>query len=158
MKVLSMGLRIAVFVLVASLPRSAFALCVTPFDQGNWINNATAARRVTRIQVSFICNDQILCSVDANGNVTCSKPGAPFRVHLFGKCSPTDCDWGTVDGNEVTIGSTKWVYSFYDQGFARRYVYITPLSSSPDQLYLWMYTDFVDPARADYVTTATFHR
>ena len=77
-----------------SLPRSAFALCTTPFEQGSWKNSDSATRGITRIEVSFTCNDQVLCGIDSNGNVTCTRPGAPFRVHLWGKCSPSDCDWG----------------------------------------------------------------
>ena len=140
------------------MPRAAFALCVTPFEQGNWTNVDPATRGITRVDVTFSCNDTVLCGIDEHGNVTCSKPGAPFRLHLWGKCYPSDCDWGAVDGNEVLIGSTRWVYSYFDQGFAKRYVYIRPSTTSPTELYLWMYTDFVDPARADYVFTGSYRR
>jgi hypothetical protein len=134
----SMFIKVALFVLLASLPRAAFAQCVTPFEQGNWTNDDSATGGITRVLVTFSCNDQILCGVDANGNVTCSKPGAPFRLHLWGKCHPSDCDWGAVDGNEVTIGGRRWIYSYFDQGFARRHVYITPSPTIPGELFLWM--------------------
>lgn len=158
MKPQVMFVKVALFVLLASLPRAAFAQCATPFEQGRWTNVDPATGGITRVEVTFSCNDQILCGVDANGKVTCSKPGAPFRLHLWGKCHPSDCDWGAVDGNEVLIGSTRWIYSYYDQGFAKRHVYITPSTSSPGELFLWMYTDFVDPGRTDYVFTGSYRR
>ena len=141
-----------------ALPHSAFAQCVVPFEQGTWFNIDATTRGITKIDVGFTCNDQILCGIDANGNVTCSTPGAPFHVHLWGKCHPTDCDWGTVDGNEHYVGSVRWVYSFYDHGFAKRYVYIKPSVLHPGMLYLWMYTNFTDPSRTDYVFTGWYHK
>jgi hypothetical protein len=144
--------------LVMSIAIKGLCQCVQPFEQGTWFNNDAATRGITKIQVSFSCNDVVLCGVDANGNVTCTDPGAPFHLHLWGKCSPSDCDWGTVDGNVHWVGSTRWVYSFYDQGFARRYVYIKPSTLHPGNLYLWMYTQFTDPHRAPYVFTGWYHR
>jgi hypothetical protein len=61
-----------------------------------------------------------------------------------------------ADGNPVMIGTTKWIYAYYDQGFAKRYVYIKPSVLYPSDLYMWMYTDFVDPGRPDYVLTNWF--
>lgn len=140
------------------LPGRAAAQCVAPFEQGSWVNIDSTTRGITRIVVDFSCNDQVLCGIDANGNVTCSTPGAPYHLHLWGRCHPTDCDWGTVDGNDHFVGATKWIYSFYDHGFAKRYVYIKPSVLHPGDLYLWMYTHFTDPSRADYVFTGWYRR
>src|SRR5712692_7081098 len=79
------------FLLLMSLSHPAFAQCVAPFEQGSWSNIDPATRGITKIEVSFSCNDQVLCGVDANGNVTCTTPGAPYHLHLWGKCSPSDC-------------------------------------------------------------------
>ena len=141
-----------------SLPNLAAAQCRAPFEQGKWVNNDAATRGITRIEVNFSCNDVVLCGVDENGNVHCSTPGAPYRLHLWGKCHPSDCDWGPVDGNDRMIGSTKWIYSYYDHGFARRYVYLKPSVIHPGNLFLWMYTNFTDPGRTDYVFTGWYHK
>ena len=151
-------LKLGLLTVLLSLSHLASAQCVPPFEQGNWTNIDPATRGITRLEVTFSCNDQVLCGVDSNGNVTCSTPGAPFHLHLWGKCSPSDCDWGTVDGNDRWVGSTKWVFSFYDHGFAKRYVYIKPSTLHPGDLYLWMYTHFTDPSRPDYVFTGWYHR
>jgi hypothetical protein len=158
MKPILLLLRSFPLILMMSLPNSGFSQCITPFEQGTWFNIDPATGGITKIQVDFSCNDQILCGVDEHGNVTCSTPGAPFHLHLWGKCSPSDCDWGTVDGNDHWVGSTKWVYSFYDQGFAQRYVYVKPSVVHPGDLYLWMYTHFADPNRGNYVFTGWYHK
>ncbi len=150
--------RVALLCVLLALPHRALAQCVTPFEQGKWTNIDSATRGITRIDVEFTCNDQILCGIDANGNVTCSTPGAPYHLHLWGKCSPSDCDWGTVDGNDHWVGTIKWVFSYYDHGFAKRYVYIKPSVLHPGDLFLWMYTHFTDPSRSDYVFTGWYHK
>lgn len=152
MKARSFILTIIIFAQAVLLPYPLFSQCVIPFEAGNWTNIDPNTRGITRIKVDFSCNDVILCGVDANGNVTCSTPGPPFQLHLWGKCSPSDCDWGAVSGNTY-LGSdgTRWVYAFYNQGFAKRYVYIKPSSLYPGNLFMWMYTDFTDPHRADYI-------
>jgi len=144
--------------LIAILPITAICQCVTPFEAGSWTNIDAATGGITHVRVNFSCNDQVLCGVDANGNVTCSTPGPPYQVHLFGNCSPSDCDWGTVNGSDY-VGSdgTHWVYAFFDQGFAKRYVYIKRSVLFPGDLFMWMYTDFVDPHRSDYILRNWFH-
>jgi hypothetical protein len=140
------------------LPFTAVSQCVTPFEAGDWINDDRNTRGISRVHIDFSCNDQVLCGVDANGNVTCSTPGPPFRVHLWGKCSPSDCDWGTVNGTEwLAPDGTRWIFAFYDHGFARRYVYIKPSTLFPGHLFMWMFTDFTDPGRSDYVMQNWFH-
>ena len=154
----SLLLKVALCFLVISLPDSARAQCSVPFEQGTWSNIDSGTRGITKVEVSFSCNDQVLCGVDANGNVTCSTPGAPYRMRLWGKCSPSDCHWGPVDGNDHWVGTTKWIYGYYDHGFAKRWVYIKPSVLHPGDLYLWMYTHFTDPGRADYVFTGWYHK
>ena len=158
MKLQNLFFKLALVALSMTFPHSVFAQCSVPFEQGNWTNIAPATGGITKIEVTFSCNDQVLCGVDSNGKVTCSTPGPPFQLHLWGKCSPSDCDWGTADGNDHWVGSTKWVYSFYDHGFARRYVYIKPSALHPGDLFLWMYTHFADSNRADYVYTGWYHK
>jgi hypothetical protein len=147
-----------ILALVASIPSTAFSQCVTPFESGDWKNDDPNTRGITRIHIDFSCNDVVLCGVDANGNVNCAPPGPPFRVHLWGKCSPSDCDWGTVDGTDwLAPDGTHWIFAYYNHGFAKRYVYIKPSTLFPGHLFMWMFTDFTDPARSDYVMRNWFH-
>ena len=158
MKPRSLLFELALCLLVSTLPHAALAQCSVPFEQGKWTNIDPATRGITRVEVNFSCNDQVLCGVDENGNVTCSTSGPPYRLHLWGKCSPSDCDWGTAGGDDRWVGATKWVFAFYDQGFARRYVYIKPSVLRPGNLYLWMYTAFTDPSRSPYVFTGWYRK
>jgi len=137
---------------------SASAQCVVPFENGNWINMDPNTHSITHLSVSFNCNDTRNCGIDSDGNVHCPPPPPPFSVHLWGKCSPSDCDWGAVPGNPyISSDGSRWVYSFYDHGFAKRYVYIKPSALYPGYLYMWMYTDFISSARTDYVSRNWFH-
>jgi hypothetical protein len=50
----------------------------------------------------------------------------------------------------VTIGPRTYVRAIYHQGFATRYVYADMSLYRPDQLWIWMWTNFADPSRPDY--------
>ena len=116
-------------------------LCVTPFEQGNWSNIDRNTRGITRVDVKFFCQDQVL-----NG-VPCCPTGDPYRVHLYGSCSPSDCDWGEVTARRLPSGH---IYAYYNQGFARRHDYLKPSSYREGALWMYIYTDFTDPGRRDY--------
>jgi hypothetical protein len=136
-------------VLTLAFARSeAFAQCVTPQEQGAWVNADPQTNSITRVQVRFVCQDQIL-----NGQPY--PPGPPYYLHLFGKCSPTDCDWGEVGANRLSSGQ---IYGFYDQGFAKRYVYAKMSQYRPGQLWVYTWTDFADPNRPDYASNNWFTR
>lgn len=71
---------------------------VTPADwlNSDWENQDAAAPGITEI---------IIDKNEAGG----------LRVHVWGKCEPTDCDWGTTD-----IKSSNGVaQSIFDTGFAK---------------------------------------
>jgi hypothetical protein len=151
-------LNIILVLALVSVPRASHSQCVPPFEQGTWVNIDAATRGITKVEIDFSCNDVIRCSVDANGNETCDPLPPPYSLHLWGKCAPTDCDWGSADGNDHWVGTTKWVYSFYNQGFAQRYVYVKPSVVHPGALFLWMYTHFTGAGRSDYVFTGWYHK
>ncbi len=116
------------------------SLCGIPFEEGSWKNIDQETRGITRVLIRFVCQDQI-----RNG-----KPypgGPPFYIHLYGSCSPQDCDWGEVGAVETSDG---FIYGTYDQGFAKRYVYIKKSQNVADGLWMYMYTDFTNPNRQDY--------
>jgi hypothetical protein len=63
----------------------AQAIYVTPEEEGAWGNYDSNTRTITQINVRFQCQDQII-----NGQPY--PPGSPYYLHLWGACSPTDCD------------------------------------------------------------------
>lgn len=124
------------------------SLCAVPFEEGAWKNIDPNTRGITRVDIRFVCQDQI-----RNGQPY--PPGPPFYVHLYGSCSPQDCDWGEVGAVEI---SNDFLYATYDQGFAKRYVYLRKSQRVQDGLWLYMYTDFTDPSRQDYTMQQWFKK
>lgn len=137
--------------IISAFAPQAEALCVLPEEQGSWENADPNTRSLTRAELRFTCQDVIL-----NGEPY--PPGPPWHVHLWGKCHPTDCDWNEVGARSVTIGTRTYIYAFYDQGFAKRYVYADMSLYRPGQLWIWMWTDFTDPSRPDYESQNWFVR
>jgi hypothetical protein len=144
------GCAFAAFLFILAVATTATAQCVQPPEEGSWRNADANTRSITRIQLRFICQDQVL-----NG-VPCCPPGPPWYIHIYGKCHPTDCDWGEVAAREVTVGTSNYVFSVYYQSFATRYVYAKMSAYRPGQLWVWTYTDFADPNRPDYVSNNWF--
>ncbi len=143
-------MRKAVIILAVALamPVLAWAQCIQPPEEGTWINTDPNTRSIPRIQLRFVCQDQIL-----NGQPY--PPGPPWYVHVWGACSPTNCDWGEVGAQRLGTGH---IFATYNQGFARRYVYAKMSIYRPGQLWVYIWTDFTDPGRADYAINAWFHR
>jgi hypothetical protein len=129
----------------------AKAQCIAQQEVGSWVNADPNTRSLTRADLRFTSQDQVL-----NGEPY--PPGPPWHMHLWGKCSPTDCDWSEIGADSVTIGSRTHVHAIYHQGFATRYVYADMSLYRPGQLWIWMWTDFADPGRADYESQNWFIR
>jgi hypothetical protein len=123
--------------------QQAIALCAAQPEDGNWANSDQNTRSLTQAELRFTCQDQIL-----NGQL--HPPGPPWHIHLRGACSPTDCDWGEVGAESVTVGDRTYIYTVYHQGFATRHVYVDMSLYRAGQLWIWMWTDFTDPNRPDY--------
>lgn len=138
----------SIIIAAVIFPQSAFALCVQPEEKGTWTNSDTQTSSITRIELEFVCQDQI-----KNGQPY--PPGPPWYVHVYGKCSPTDCDWGRIGAQEL---SSNQIYASYDQGFAERFIYIAMSQYRPGQLWVYTYTDFSDPDRSDYDVHNWFQR
>ncbi len=133
------------------------SLCVIPAEEGTWYNYDRDTRNITRLIMDMECRDA--STTTCNGNI-CSTTSAVkphYFIRLFGKCYPSDCDWGRIEGQRLTGSLDGWYYFSYDQGFAKRYVYIRSYPAWPNWLRLYIYNDFTDPARTDYTIDEWMH-
>jgi hypothetical protein len=145
----SVGAAVATTSLAAS---PASALCATPREQGVWRNIDPNTTAITRTDVSLRdCGDQVLCDTDGN----CTGGQTTFNLHLWGRCHPTDCDWGTTIGYPQYDG---WIAGTYNFGFKISHVWVRAYDYwGLTYLRVWVYNDFTD-GRADYVTDEWFLR
>ena len=79
-----------------------------------------------------------------------------FRVHTWGACTPTDCDWGSVSVLiPPRLGDT--FAAQYDFGYALVTLTITLIS--PNSLHVHMLMDYTpEDGRRDYETDDYFYR
>jgi hypothetical protein len=112
-------------------------------EYGDWVNADPSMAGIARIELRD-CQSVTVC----NGDICSITYDAGWIMHVFGKCSPTNCDWGWTQGQFRL--SSGHIYGFYDQGFAKRYVWAKMSQYRPGQLWVDTWTDFVDPNRADY--------
>ena len=143
--VLAVGAVGATMMLLAANPDRALALCSSqhPAEYGVWNNADPSARGIARIELRD-CQPISVCS----GDFCSTTYDAGWTMHVYGKCSPTNCDWGWSAARYRL--SSGQIYGFYDQGFAKRYVYAKMSQYRPGQLWVYWRTDFVDPNRPDY--------
>lgn len=122
--------------------------CQTQPEEGMWIP-PVPSNGLTRILVRMNCQDLIL-----NGEPY--PPGPPWYVHVWGSCSPTDCDWGEIGGKRLNTGP---IYAMYDHGFSEVHVYAQVVQTDPEILWIAAATHFKDDSgRADYVEENWFRR
>ncbi|MEL6352089.1 MAG: hypothetical protein AAFR58_10000 [Cyanobacteria bacterium J06627_28] len=125
----------------------AQALCARPLERGQWVNQDSNTRGITRANIRFRCNDVIIND---------ERPGAPYSIALFGSCSPTDCEWEEVGADRLSADEGRWLRTTLDQGFAERTIWVKAYSQN--SLRVWIWTDFDDPNRADYASDEWFVR
>src|ERR1051325_7869872 len=96
----------AVAVLVGKqLPSARASLCVIPPENGAWVNVDPNTSGIPGVNFRMECRSRFV--VTGNG-LTCtghyvSEPH--YFIRLYGKCHPTDCNWGEVEGKLQTTGS-----------------------------------------------------
>lgn len=134
-------------VAVTAAAQPAEASCVASQFQGSWRNINANTNAMTRVDVSFTCNDVILC--DQYGNCTGGGPG--HKMSAWGRCHPTDCSWGTRTAPEVSGG---WLRSTYNFGFKTSTVWLKIyVYSGIRYLRVYVNNDFsAADGRTDYVT------
>ncbi|MDX6322821.1 MAG: hypothetical protein QOF52_2679 [Propionibacteriaceae bacterium] len=120
-------------------------------EYGDWINTDANTPGIAQIWLRD-CQRVTKCS----GDVCTTVYDAGWAMRVFGSCSPSNCDWGWSAG-EFRLSSGH-IYGYYDQGFAKRYVYAMMSKYRPGQLWVYWRTDFVDPNRADYERQEWFRR
>lgn len=107
---------------------------------GEWVNADPNARGIVQIELQD-CLSVTTCS----GDTRQIAYNAGWRMGVWDKCSPTNCDWGWSAPSFTTPSGRT--YGFYGQGFARRKVYAKMSQYRPGQLWVYWETDFVDPNR-----------
>jgi hypothetical protein len=152
-------LRSAVGVAVMSITAGMFAVIVTTFTAapaqalcsgtspatGSWHNIDPNTNSVTRVELDWGCADHEVC--DTSGN--CSSPAGTIRV--FGRCHPSDCDWGSRTTYAMDGG---WEKATYRYDWATKYVWVRPYQYyGRTYLRVWVNTDFTAAdGRQDYIT------
>lgn len=122
--------------------------CIVPKEAGTWVNSDPNTSGVTKVVIEMVCEDtpKVVC----NGNI-CSVTYTVtprYYVKVWGKCHPTDCYWGRVEGRRTTA---NWQNFFYNQSFATRDVWAQIWSGSDAWLRVIIDTHFTDSSgRADY--------
>ncbi len=125
----------------------AQALCSSSPMVGNWHNINASTRAMSRVSVGFHCGDVILC--DTNGH--CTGGQSYFTIRAFGKCTPTDCDWGT---RRATTMAGGWQRAIWSYSWSTKYVWVkTYVYYGRTYLRVWTHTDFTAAdGRTDYTT------
>jgi hypothetical protein len=115
------------------------ALCAAVPEEGNWRNINAATNGVTRAEIHLVqCGDQVLNGV---------RQPTLYGVRLFGKCWPSDCNWGQVNGQ---YDSSGWLRATYSFGFKTSYVWArTYVYYGLTYLRVYVWNDFHD-GRVDY--------
>ncbi len=128
----------ALFLLTICLPGVAQ---INQFD-GNWVNVASTTGGVTKLKIDVA--------------------GTSVKLQVFGKCQPTDCDWGKVEATAYApnVGSNlvttaRSLTAIYNPGFATKIVVVTPLRGL--RLQADIYTRFTDGSgRTNYDASYIF--
>ncbi|WP_432478228.1 hypothetical protein [Nocardioides sp. GXQ0305] len=124
----------------------AQALCAGPSPlSGSWRNIDANTTSTTRVELNWGCADQALC--DENGS--CAYPAGWVRV--FGRCHPSDCDWGS---RTIYVKEDGWRKATYSLSWATKHVWVRPYQYyGRTYLRVWVQTDFTAAdGRQDYTT------
>src|SRR4051812_36389098 len=113
--VISLGLLGGPLVGVAVTATPAAALCTADPMAGDWHNVNASTNAMTRIIIET-CQPITTCS----GGVCSTTYDAGTYTTPFGKCSPSDCNWGRKLTQYMSDG---WIRTTYNFGFKTSYVW-----------------------------------
>jgi hypothetical protein len=107
---------------------------------GTWVNADSSTRGITKLVIT--------------------ETGNTYEVHGFGKCHPTDCDWGkkpmTTYGSNVSDTTHKVGTAIYNPGFSESTLTI---EQSGGQITVHDFTRFTDNSgRQNYHARYTFQK
>ncbi|MBF9033788.1 hypothetical protein HKCCE2091_06005 [Rhodobacterales bacterium HKCCE2091] len=129
--------------LAAFAANGAAAFCTPPAIAGGTYENVdTMTGGVTRAEFDFVCEAEYIGDPGERNIFSSDSPRvanaevAHYGVRLYGACSPSDCDWGTVRGERDGAGR---IQAYYNHGFASRTVRVTPAGSDRVNLQVTSY-------------------
>ena len=101
---------------------------------GFWVNEDTDTPGITKVDID--------------------KVGDTILVHIWGKCEPTDCDWG-IETTDISDASDGTLNIVWDQGFAIKTQELILLSDG--RLKVKTFCHFTDNSgRPDYESIEYF--
>jgi hypothetical protein len=131
----------------------AHALCAEQDMQGTWVNEDPNTRSLTRVIITFPCNDVVAVPVGGEA----PEPD-PDTIHVYGACHPTDCDWGVEEIADKYWSRTQSQYTYarayYDHSFANRTLHVYRLSEDRIVVYTW--TRFTDDSGRDSYSSVDY--
>ena len=129
-------------VLASSLASSAVA---APGDfVGNWVNTDPNTRGITRLVISSAGSNRL-------------------NIQVFGKCRPTDCDWGSTRlrtyGKNISDRNHKAATANYTTSFANTLLTLRLSGSTSKKINLQSFTEFTDRSnRQNYTSQYSFRQ
>ncbi|MEH2009293.1 hypothetical protein [Nostoc sp.] len=117
------------------------ALAVPADFIGTWVNKDANTSNITRLVIT-------------------SGGSNKLKIQVFGKCHPSDCDWGTAPlltyGINVQDTNHKYATANYNKGFANSFL---TLGSARQEVLLQGYTQFLDNSgRQNYYSREYFQK
>ena len=101
---------------------------------GNWVNEDTNTNSITKIDIQ--------------------KIGDIIEVHMWGKCDPTDCDWG-IETTNISDAVDGTLNLTWEPGYAIKTQELILLSDG--RLEVITFTHFTDNSgRPDFESTGYF--
>ena len=137
-------------VLTVGSARPAAALCTASPLQGDWRNINASTNAMTRVVVET-CQPITTCS----GSICSTTYDAGTFMTPYGKCWPSDCNWGRKQAQYMGDG---WIRTIHDFGFKTSHVWAKTYDYyGRTYLRLWVYNDFSpSDGRTDYTTDEWF--
>lgn len=137
--------------LIFAVSNQAFAVCAAQDMDGTWKNIDQNTRGITKVKISFACNDIVI-----NGQLS----REPDTIQVWGSCHPSDCDWETTtlrnkfwDGRER---QTAYSEAVYNKSFATTRLKFDRVNKN--RLMVISLTDFKANNRPDYSSIAYFKK